>query len=92
MLTVEITKDSVTRTMPRAWSISLLVSLKKDGVMVSEQTISQDYKSGDSLADIQGSLQEKAQAVVDKYKSEMAIFDNALLDAAVTNIQNRLVI
>ena len=69
-----------------------MVTLKEADVTVLEQIISEDYKSGDDLAAIEGSLQEKAQAIVDKYKSEMAIFDHALLDAAVTNIQNRLVI
>lgn len=92
MLTVEISKDSVTNTMPKAWNISLMVKLKEDSVIVLEQTVSEDFKTGNNVSDIRNALQEKAQAVIDKYKSEVAIFNHASLDSLVTDIHNGLVI
>ena len=89
-LTVEIAKKSVTLSLPKQWSITLSVILKEDESIVLESSVSEDYKPGYSIPEIGVRLRDKAQDIIDKYKSEKQLFDNAILDNVVSTIQANL--
>lgn len=89
-LMIEVTKKSVVLSMPKQWCITLSVVLKEDGVPVFEGSVSEDYKPGYDITEIGKSLKDKVQNIIDKYKSEKQLFDNAILDTVVADIQGGL--
>ena len=89
-LTVEVEKSIVAEIMPKAWSISLLIILREGTAIVVEEKVSEPYKIGYNIPDIGARLKVKAQAIIDKYKSEQLIYNNPTLDTVIATIQFEL--
>ena len=89
-MTVEISKVSVNRTLIGQWAVTLNLKLMDGGTELFSQNFSEDYKTGDNVADIGNKFKDKMQGVIDKYKSEQTIYNNTQLDTVVTALQNQL--
>ena len=89
-MTVEITKVSVNRTLIGQWAVTLNLKLIDEGTELFSQNFSEDYKTGDNVANIGAKFKDKMQETIDKYKSEQTIYNNTQLDTVVTALQNQL--
>lgn len=91
-MTVELTKVSVNRTMPGQWAITINLKLKDGAIELFSQDFSEDYKTGDNVANIGSKFQEKMQEAITKYKSEQAIFNAPAFNTAINNLQSSLTV
>ena len=89
-MTVEISKVSVNRTLIGQWAVTLNLKLMDGGTELFSQNFSEDYKTGDNVADIGNKFKDKMQKTIEKYKSEQTIYNNTQLDTVVTALQNQL--
>lgn len=85
-LTVEVTKQSVTRSPPGQWAIGWNLVIKDDAVEVFSQDFTQDYKKGDDVSRVETGFIEQMQGAINKYKKEQLILNDAAMDTAVTNV------
>ena len=92
VLTVTVTKKSVSLVMDKMWNVTLNMSLKDDLVEVLNRDYSIRYRTGDSIATKTAKFIELMQTDINKYKSEQQIYTASALDTAVTNVQNGLVV
>ncbi len=89
-LTAIVTKKSVKYVQSKLHSITFNLLLKDDTIEVVNQDVSVEYRAGDNPAQKVNEVKEKMQTLIDNYKSEKAIFNNAALDTAVNNISGGL--
>jgi hypothetical protein len=91
-LTATVTKKSVKYVQPKLHAIVFSLSLKDNDVEVLNQDVSVEYRSGEAPSGKVAEVKEKMQILIDNYKSEVAIFNAAALDTAVTNIAGGLIL
>ena len=89
-----VTIVSTNEVQPERYSITLnlLVADTDVGFTDINQDVSLLYKLGTLPSTKVVEFNKQMQAIIDKYKREKVIKNNALLATAVTNIQNGLVI
>ena len=92
--TVTVTKKGVIQTGPQRYNIVLNMKYLEDGTLavLLDVDYPQEYLYGEAPSKYVASWKASMQADIDKYKAQEAIFSNALLNTAVTNIQNGLVV
>jgi hypothetical protein len=91
-LSVTITKKSVIRLQDKLYTITVRMILKNDGVEVLNHDFSIRYRTGDSIANKKAALQAEIQAVIDNYKAEQVLYNNAVFETMCTNIETGLVL
>ena len=89
-----VTIVSTNEVQPERYNITLnlLVADTDVGFTGINQDVSLLYKLGTLPSTKVVEFKKQMQAIIDKYKREKVIKNNALLATAVTNIQNGLVI
>ena len=90
-LAVTVSKKSVTKVMDKLWNITMNMVMTDNGVEVLNRDYSARYRPGDDISAKEKILADMMQADIEKYKSEQQVYHAAALDAAVTNVQKRLV-
>ena len=88
----QVTKKSVSRTLEGQWAVTLNLKLMEGATELFSQDFSEDYNTGDDVANIGAKFKNKMQEAINKYKSERAILNNSKLDTVVTALQNQLVV
>ena len=91
-LTATVAKKSVVYVQPKLHNITFNLTLKEDTTEVLSKDFSIQFHEGDVPAAKVAQVIEEMQNEIAQYKSAKAIFNNALLDTAVTNIQNGLTV
>lgn len=91
-LSATVTKKSVLYIQPKLHEITFNLLLKNGVVEVLNHDVSIQFHAGDTPASKVTRVVELMQEKIDNYKSEQAIFTSALLNNAVTSINERLVI
>jgi len=91
-ITALITKKSVIRQQDKLYNITVNLSLKDGVTEVLNQDFSIRFRTGDNVASKKAALQAEIQAVIDNYKAEQVLFNNAAFGTMCTNIQNGLVL
>ena len=90
VLTVTVTKQSVTQRMPKMWAVTLTLVLDDNAGPGFTRSFSQNYKLGKSLSDLAAAFGKDMQAAIEQYKAERTYFDHAQLDGVVTAVQSGL--
>ena len=90
-LAMTVSKKTVTKVMDKLWNITMNLTVSDNGVEVLNKDYSVRYRPGDSISAKEKTLADMMQADIEKYKSERQVYHAAALDAAVTNVQKRLV-
>lgn len=91
-LTATVTKKSVVYAQPKLHIITFNLVLKEDTAEVFNKDFSTNFFPGDSPAAKTAKIIEEMNIEIAKYKAAKAIFDNALLNTAVTTIQDGLIL
>ena len=91
-MTTQIIKVGIKETLKGQWAVTLNLKLMDGVTELFSQDFSEDYKTGDNVANIGNKFKDKMQEAIDKYKKEQAILNNAQLDTAITALQNSLTI
>ena len=91
-LTMTVSKKPVTKVMDKLWNITMNLIMSDDGTEVLNKDYSVRYRPGDDISAKEKTLADMMQADIEKYKSEQQVYHAAALDAAVTNVQKRLVV
>ncbi len=86
----QISKVNVRETLKGQWSVILNLKLMDGATELFNQDFSEDYKTGDNIANIEMKFKVKMKEIINRYKSEQAIFTNPKLDTVVTALQNQL--
>ena len=89
-LQVEVIKISVSKMMDKLWNITLNLRCTEGIIEVINQNFSVRYRPGQNAEAKVKSLIADMQKIIDDYKSEQQIFNNPLLETAVTWLQNNL--
>jgi hypothetical protein len=92
--TVTVTKKEVSQTGPLRYQITLTLKYLEDGTaaVLFEKDYPQEYLYGEAPSKYVTQWKASMQADIDKFKAQEALFNQALLNTAVTNIQNGLVV
>lgn len=85
-----VTKKSVVYVQPKLHSITFNLVVKDGETEVLNKDFPCQFHSGDSPAAKVAQMISLMQVEIDNYKSAQTIFTAALLDTAVTKIQNGL--
>lgn len=91
-MTIQITKKSVTRTMPKQWAVTINLKLLEGTEELFSQDFSEDYNTGGTVEETVGKFKEKMQKAIDQYKAEMQLFNHPQMDNAITSLQNNLTV
>ena len=91
-LTATVTKVSVNIPQLKLYIITLNLKVSDGVTNVIDQNFTQEYRTGESVAGIVNKFQAQMQDVIDKYKLEKSLLDNAQLNTAITNITGGLVL
>jgi hypothetical protein len=91
-LSIQITKKSISRQQDKLYNISVNFSLRDGTVEVLNQDFSIRYRTGDNIATKKIELQRQIQEVIDNYKAEQVLFNNAAFQTMCTNIQSGLIL
>ena len=89
-MTIQISKVKVNETLKGQWAVTLNMKLMEGTEELFNQDFSEDYKTGDDIANIGNKFKDKMQEVINKYKSEQTILTHTKLDTVVTALQNQL--
>lgn len=92
VLSVAVSKKSVSKVMAKMWHITLNMILTDDAVEVLNNDYSVRYRTGGSISAKEAEFVFLMQSDIDKYKGEQVLFTHPALDTAVTNIENGLVV
>ena len=90
LTSVTITKQSVNQSMIGQFSVTWELKGFDEVVELFSQTFSEDYKAGNSPLRVIAGFKDKMQAYINKYKAEQSLFNNPLMDTAVTTVQAAL--
>ncbi len=90
-LVITVTKKSVTRQIPKLYSITLNLTCTDAGITVINQDFSQNYRTGNNIATIVNKFLPIMQEVIDNYKAEQQIFTAAQLDTVIVTLKGNLV-
>ena len=88
--TITLTKESVNLQLPNLYTISIRLVCKDSSVEVINDLVSERYRPGDDISTIAAKIQKKMQAIIDQYVAEQVIFNQAVLDTQITNIESNL--
>lgn len=88
---ITVVKKSVKRTQPKLYSVTLNLVVKDGTTEVINQDFAENYRTGQSIADIVGRFKTKMQEVIDACKEEKQIFSAAQFDNAIIALKNNLV-
>lgn len=93
-LILTVTKVSVKKKMDQLFSITLNLKVHDDVLVqdVINQDFTKDSPKSAAPSAVEDYFKKVMQEAIDAYKSEQNIHNHALLDAAVTNIKNGLVV
>ena len=91
-LNATVAKKEVSFIQPSLHRITFNLILKEDTTEVLNKDFSVQFHAGDSPATKVQAIISEMQDEIDHYKSAKAIFNNALLDTAVTSIQSGLTV
>lgn len=91
VLTILVTKKSVTQSQDGLWSITLNLTCKDGTPEVINQDFSMRYKTGQDIELVAKKIQEEMQRVINYYKSSQVIFNHAKLATAITYLNSNLV-
>jgi len=89
-MTIQISKIGVNRTLVGQWSVTLNLKLMDGETELFSKDFSEEYKTGDDIANIGLMFKDKMQEAINKYKSEQQVFTNVKLNTVVTQLQNLL--
>ena len=90
LTSVTITKQSVNQSMIGQFSVTWELKGFDGVVELFSQTFSEDYKAGNSPLRVIAGFKDKMQAYINKYKAEQSLFNNPLMDTAVSTVQSAL--
>lgn len=90
-MTAIVTKKSVKVPQLKLYVITFNLQVT-DGSVVVDQDFTCEYRPGQNVSEIIEGIKDKMQVVIDNYKLEKALFNNAQLDNAVTAINGGLVL
>lgn len=85
-----VTKKSVVLVMPGQWIITINLSCADGEAEVINKDVSFDYKTGDNIGLKNQYALIECQKIIDKYKAEQSIYNNALFDNLVTYVNTNL--
>jgi hypothetical protein len=90
--TVVVTKSKVEQTGPKRYIITLNMKYLEDGTNAEliDKDYSVEYLYGEAPSIYVSTWDREMQADIAKFKAEEALFNNSLLNSAVTAIQNGL--
>ena len=92
MITATVTKKSVTYSNAVDFNIIFNLILKEETTEVLNKDVSIHFDKTDTVpkkvAEVTGKMQEE----INRYKSELAVFNSTALNNAVTSIQNALTV
>ena len=83
---VTVTKQSVSQSMVGQWSVTWELKGFDGATELFSQTFSEDYKKGDVPSRVFVGFRDKMQAYINKYKTEQALLNHALMDTAVATV------
>ncbi len=89
-LTIQVQRDSVTRTTTGAVSICLRLTCFNGTTEVLNKTFTVIYKTGMSVANLKTKVIESMQAVIDEYHEQQTLMTGAGLATAIADIQQTL--
>ena len=89
-LSAAVSKISVTTNQPKLYQITLQLVLTDTVGPGFTNQYSKEYRSGESVSSKKQLFINDMQADIDNYKSSQSIFDSAVLDTAVSDIQSDL--
>ena len=91
---VEITKINVSNIMPKLFSVTLKLRLIDDDRITEllNQNFSENYRIGQSIVNVVDRFRTVMQKIIDNYKAEQNLFNNAQLDNAIKNLKNSLIV
>jgi hypothetical protein len=92
--TVAVTKKTVEQTGPQRYVITLNLKYLEDGTaaVLIDKDYPQEYLYGEAPSIYVAKWKASMQDDIAKYKAQEAVFNNALLTTAVSNIQAGLVV
>ena len=90
--TVTVTKKEVQKTGDKRYIITLTLKYLEDGTaaVLFEKDYPQEYLSGEAPSIYVSAWDRAMQADIADFKAEESLFNNSLLNTAVTAIQNGL--
>jgi hypothetical protein len=91
-LTYAVTKTSVTKTLEQQWAINLTLTVLNDGVEAFSKQFTIDYKPGVNVTAVMQGIKADMQKAIDDYKAEQTLYNNALLNQAVTWLNENLTV
>ena len=88
---ITLTKKSVKKVMPKLYSVVLNLSCEENGIEILNCDFSENYRTGQNIAEIVNRFRTKMQDTIGTYKEENQIFSATQLDTAITTLKNSLV-
>ena len=88
--TIDITKQGVDKVMGGMYNITLNLSCMDGQEEVIDQNFTEDHRTSNSVNYTLAKFLVRMQNAIDDYKAEQNIFNSAVLDNAITTLENNL--
>ena len=89
-MTIQITKISVKLSQIGLYQITLNLKYLDGEEVLIDQDFTQEHRVGDAPSICVTKIQVLMQKAIDNYKEEVVIFNSAVLDSAITYLQENL--
>ncbi len=91
-LSAVVTKKSITTTQDKLYQITLELVLTDTAGIGFTKDYSQDYRTGENVANKKALFLDQMQKDIDYYKAAQVLSGTAALATAITDIQNSLIL
>ena len=82
---------TVTKVFPNGGKVGIHLELKDDGVVVIDRDFVDGFVKGETLPNsVRDAIGQAAQAAIDEYVENKAMYDAAAYDTVVSQIDNNL--
>ena len=90
MVTINITKVSVTEPQAKMYAITLNLKVTEGAEVLIDRNFTENHKIGNSIEYTINRFNKKMQVAIDKYKREQGILNSSQLDSAIIVLEGGL--